>query len=281
LFYKLPLSEKHFIEILYFYYLRRLLKLNPPRTFNEKIQWLKLYGCNEQYTALADKYAVREYVRKKIGGQYLNELFGVYDDESEIDFDVLPQKFVLKANHGCGWNIFCRDKNKLDINAAKSQLGQWLRMNYFKPGRDPIYKNIPPKIVCECLLEDENRNDLVDYKFYCFHGHVQFVYVITRSIHIPTTANMFDKDWVLIPLISVYPNNPIPLERPEDFERMNKVAEVLANGIPLVRVDLYYVNSRIIFGELTFSDGDGYGIISPVEWDYKLGEYLHLPVAHV
>ena len=272
----LPLSDRQYTEVVYRHYFQRPLRLNPPVTFTEKIQWLKLFGSGEKLSSLVDKYAVREYVTSRVGAQYLNKLYGVYTHEFEIDFDSLPEKFVLKATHGSGWNIFCRDKRQFDSKAARRQLRKWLGMNYYRACREPNYKHVPPRIVCEHFLEDEKQKSLLDYKFFCFHGRVQIVQVdFDRFTN--HTRNMYDRDWALCPFMFLYPNNPLKLKRPENFEKMIEVAEALADGIPFVRVDLYNVASEILFGELTFTPGSGLEPFSPVEWDYRVGAYLQLP----
>ncbi len=277
-FFKLPLSEKQFVETWFFISHHKLLNLDHPISLNEKMQWLKLYGHPEQYTEFTDKYAVRKYVAKKVGDQYLNELYGVYENENEINFGLLPHKFALKATHGSGWNIFCRDKDNFDTESARKQLGEWLRRSWYRPGGEPNYKNIPHRINCEHLIEDEHRKDvLVDYKIFCFHGQVKLVWVTERSPYKPTVQNFYDPEWVPCPITYIYHNAPFEYEKPENFEKMKEIAEVLAKDFLFVRVDLFDVNSRVIFGELTFYSGGGYSKFIPIEWDYKLGEYLHLP----
>lgn len=272
----MPLSDRQFNEVMYLHYFHQTLHLDPPVTFNEKIQWLKLFGSKAIYTSLVDKYAVRKYVASKIGSQYLNELYGVFNHEFDIDFDVLPQSFVLKATHGSGWNILCRDKSQFDINAAQRQLRKWLETNFYRASREPNYKRVPPRIICERFLEDEKQKSLLDYKFFCFHGHVQFVQVdFDRFVN--HTRNMYDRNWVLCPFTFLYSNNPLKLKRPENFETMIEVAEALAGEMPFVRVDLYNVASMILFGELTFTPESGFGTFKPAEWDYRLGTFLQLP----
>jgi len=273
----LPLTDEQYVKSMYFYKLQRLLKLNPPKTFNEKLHWLNLSGYLEKYTSLVDKYAVREYVSSRIGSQYLNELYGVYNNEAEIDFGVLPHKFILKATHGSNWNIFCEDKNKLDLEATKIQLREWLNIDFYRRYRERIYKNIPPRIICERFLEDEDHNDLIDYKFFCFHGRVQFIDVLfDRSTDM--SEIFYDRDWIICPFVTDTPNNPVNMEKPENFDKMKEIAEILAEGIPFVRIDLYNVNTKIFFGEMTFTPSGGYEKFHPYECDYKLGTYLNLPV---
>ena len=276
----LPLSDEQHIRAMYLYKFQRLLNLTTPRTFNEKIHWLNLSGYLEKYTSLVDKYAVREYVSSRIGSQYLNELYGVYNNEAEIDFGVLPHKFILKATHGSNWNIFCEDKNKLDLEATRRQLGEWLKTNYYTKYRETPYKNIPPKIICERLLEGENQDYVTYYKFLSFNGRVQFIRVVYNWFAEGTdySAGIYHyKDWGICP----FRDNPFSteiLEKPKNLEEMKEIAEALADRIPFVRVDLFNVNTTILFGEMTFTPNAGFGKIRPPEWDYILGTYLNLPV---
>lgn len=276
LFCYLPLSDRQFIELLYLNYFHHPLHLDPPVTFNEKIQWLKLFGSTEFYTNLVDKYAVREFVASRIGNQYLNDLYGVFDHESDIDFGILPNRFVLKATHGSGWNIFCKDKSQFDSETARRQMRKWLASNFYRVSREPNYKNISPRIICEHYIEDENHMGLLDYKFFCFHGHVQYIQV-DFDRYVNHTRNMYDTNWILCPFTYIYPNNPQNLKKPNNYATMVEVAEALAGEIPFVRVDLYNVASTILFGELTFTPESGFGTFHPAEWDYNLGTYLHLP----
>lgn len=276
----LPLSDRQFNELMYLRLFRRPLHLDPPVTFNEKIQWLKLFGSKANYTSLVDKYEVRKYVASKIGSKYLNELYGVFNHEFEINFDELPQSFVLKATHGSGWNIFCRDKSQFDAEAARRRLRKWLKMNFYRVGREPNYKKVPPRIICERFLEDEKQKRLLDYKFFCFQGHVQFIQV-DFDRYVNHTRNMYDRNWALCPFTFLYPNNPFKLERPENLETMMEVAEALAGEIPFIRVDLYNANSLILFGELSFTPESGFGTFRPAEWDFRLGTYLQLPICEI
>ena len=221
----LDLSDKNFTEILYIFRQRRLLHLNPPRTFNEKMQWLKLFGSSEQYSNLVDKYAVREYITKKIGSQYLNELYGIYRNENEIDFNDLPQEFVLKPTHGSGWIILCINKSKMDIVATRKQLAGWIRTSYYRQERETCYKNITPRIVCERLLNDEKQNGITDFKFFCFYGHAKFIQ-INFDRYIRQSINYYDMNWEKLPMrLARYPTKLVKLEKPENAEKMKEIAE--------------------------------------------------------
>lgn len=237
---------------------------------------MNLFGNLEKYSNLADKYAVREYVARKLGDEYLKELFGVFDDEKDIDFSQLPQKFVIKATHGCNWNILCENKDKLDADAARKLLGQWLKSNYYKVEREIIYKNIPPRLICEFYLEDKNNGALFEYNLFCFNGIVKYIIVdLDRSSE--NTSYFFDRNWVNWPL----KGNSVPseiIEKPFNLEKMITAAETLAEGIPFTRIDLFNVNKKIIFGEMTFTPNAGFAKNRPDGWDFELGTHFDLPV---
>jgi len=278
---RLPLSDRCFTRIMYLLRQRRILHLTPPRTFGEKLQWLKLYSSTEQYSALADKYAVREYVAKRIGKEYLNELYGVYDRVADIDFGVFPKAFVLKPTHGSGWIIICHDKSTLDIDVTRRRLSHWLTLNYYDAERESIYKDIHPKIVCERLLEDNTQNGLTDYKFFCFEGRAKFIQ-INYNRRVQESIKYCDLDWQLLPFhLARYPTDDSNPDKPNDSDKMREVVETLAKGVPFVRVDMFNSNGKIIFGEMTFCPGGGFERIVPFGWDFTLGNYLKLPSPHL
>jgi hypothetical protein len=269
----LPMSDKWFNEILFRRYLKQPLHLDPPITFNEKIQWLKLFRSSPFYASLVDKYTVRNYVQSKVGAKYLNEIYGVFSSATDIDFNKLPEKFALKATHGSGWNIFCSDKSLLDMASTRTQLQKWLNMNFYRFSREPNYRAIPPRILCEHFLESDESFGLLDFKFFCFHGHVEVIQV-DFDRYTNHTRNMYDREWSLYPFTYIYANHATGIKRPENLDEMIQTAETLAGKIPFVRVDLYNLKSRILFGEMTFTPESGFGIIRPVEWDFRLGAYL-------
>lgn len=257
--------------------LHKKLDLKNPQGFNAKIQWLKLYDRNPLYTQLADKYAVREYVKERIGEQYLNELIGVYSSVDEIDFNQLPNKFVLKANHGCGWNVICEDKEKLDIVQAKKNLNEWMNMNFYEIKGEWQYKNILPKIICERYLGDEQKRLPYDYKFLCFNGKPLYINLIINRLYDYKEA-YFDINWIFQPFHEKYPLIEKEIVRPLNFELMFELAKKLSAGIPFCRGDFYNLGNEIIFGELTMYPNSGYQIYIPPETDDQLGELLSLPI---
>lgn len=260
------------------------LDIKNPLTFNQKLQWLKLYDRNPMYTVLVDKYKVRQYIIDAIGEDYLIPLIGVWDDPGEIDFSSLPNKFVLKCNHNSGLGMcICKDKSTLDIEKVKNNLKLGLKQNYYLTGREWPYKNVPRKIIAEKYMseneEDSYGNDeLKDYKFYCFDGIMKFVMINSdRNSDKPTKADYFDRNYNWLNFIWGYHHADVLPDKPNNFEKMISIAEKLSKGIPHVRVDLYDCDGKIYFGELTFFDGSGFDKIEPIEWDYKIGDMLNLP----
>ena len=246
-----------------------------PTTFNEKLQWLKIHHRDPLMTQCSDKYAVREYVRGKVGADVLNELHGVWDDVARIDFESLPDSYALKATHGCGWNVVVQNKSTLDVAATRRQLKQWLKTNYAAYAREWVYKNIPPKIICEKYLQD-NAGELLDYKFFCFNGKPEFIQVdIDRYTN--HTRAMFNPQWQQLDVEYTYPKTAKAIPIPPKLPEMLHTAAALSNDFPFVRVDLYNVDGRIIFGELTFYPEAGFGQFRPACWDEKFGKMLTLP----
>lgn len=273
------MDDKKFIEKMFKATMDYPLNLENPKSFNEKLQWLKLYDRNPLYTKLVDKYKVREYISEKIGEDYLIPLLGVWDDPEEIDFDSLPNKFVLKCNHNSGLGMcICTDKSKIDIKKVKNELKSGLAQNYYLNGREWPYKNVSRKIICEKYMTDETGKNLRDYKFYCFDGKPKIVGIYQdRNSDKETTGDFFDMNFEWVDLKFGMPNALNKPQKPQKFQEMIKIAEILSEGIPEVRVDLYISNNKIYFGELTFFDGGGFDKIEPLEWDYKLGSWIKLP----
>lgn len=255
------------------------LNLDNPTTFNEKLQWLKLYNRRPEYTIMVDKYKVRDYISEKIGDEYLIPLIGVWDNPDDIDFESLPNQFVLKCNHNSGLGLcICKDKSKLDIKKVKRNLRKGLKQDYYLLGREWPYKDVPRKIIAEKYMTDETGTNLRDYKFYCFDGKSKVVGIYQdRNTDKETTGDFFDMDFNWLDFTFNMPNAKVKPSKPNHFEKMKEIAEILSKGIPHVRVDLYLSNDRIYFGELTFFDGSGFDKIEPFEWDVKLGSWLNLP----
>lgn len=273
-------TDEEFLKKKYAAIMGENLNLEVPRTFNEKLQWLKLYNRRPEYTIYVDKYKVREYVAKKIGEDYLIPLLGVWDSPAEIDFSILPNKFVLKCNHNSGLGMkICTDKAKLDVHKVKKDLKRGMDQNYYLIGREWPYKNVPKKIIAEKYMENKNGEEgLNDYKFYCFSGRVEFVMINTeRFSKGGAKADYVDREYNRLEMKWGYDKSEELPSKPEKFSKMIELAEKLSEGIPHVRVDLYFSNGRIYFGEMTFFDGSGFAKFEPKDWDYILGAKLKLP----
>ncbi|MBQ4473839.1 MAG: glycosyl transferase [Lachnospiraceae bacterium] len=251
--------------------------LEEPKTFNEKLQWLKLYDHNPKYTDLVDKEKVKEYVSKQIGREYVIPTLGVWDSFEEIDFDALPDQFVLKCTHDSGGLVICKDKSRLDKEAAKQKIDHCLTRNFFYYGREWPYKNVKPRILAEPYLEDAH-GELNDYKIMCFGGEVKCSFVCTDRFNGKgLKVTFFDKDWERMTFERHYPASSEVIDKPEQYEEMCRLAEILSEGIPFVRVDFYDLDGKVLFGEMTFFPGGGFEEFTPEEWDRTLGDWIVLP----
>lgn len=252
--------------------------LKDPKTFNEKLQWLKLHDRNPLYTTLVDKYAVREYISKTIGEEYLIPLVGgPWKNADEIDFDALPDQFVLKCNHDSGGVIVCKDKSKLDIEEAKRTLNKRLKTNYYWANREWPYKNVKPCIIAEKYMEDEGK-ELRDYKFFCFNGQPKLLYVCTgRNTETGLRTTYYDLGWKKLPIKREFPISQEEIKKPVCFNEMIEMAGKLASEKSYVRIDLYDIEGKPCFGEFTLYPGSGMRFIEPMEWNEKLGSWITLP----
>ena len=256
-----------------------MLNLKNPRTFNEKMQWLKLYNRKPEYTVLVDKYKVRDYIARELGEEYLIPLLGVWDKAEDIDFDTLPDKFVLKCNHNSGLGMcICKDKSKLDTKKVKAELKKGLKQNYYMHGREWPYKNVERKIICEKYMEDESRSELKDYKLWCFGGKVEVVLTCAeRFSETGLKENFYDPEWNLLDMRRpAHANTDYPIAKPQCLDKMIAFAEQLSKGFPFLRVDFYEVDKKLYFGELTFFPATGMENFEPTEWDRKLGDLINL-----
>ena len=285
------LSDKVYIKIRYKHFFGREISIDKPITYNEKLQWIKLYEHNPIYTQMVDKYEAKKFVAEKIGDEYIIPTLGVWDRFDEIDFDELPNQFVLKCTHDSGGLIIVKDKKLLDYDAARAKINKSLKNNFFYYGREWPYKNVKPRIIAELYMsEDLSINNtepdniartssngiLNDYKIYTFNGKAK-ICMINTDRGMRTRADYFDKDFNWLDFKWGYDHALVRPNKPKQYEEMFRLAEILANGTTELRVDFYVVNDKIYFGELTFFDGSGFDAIIPEEWDYKLGEMLNLP----
>ena len=277
-YYKYLVSDEKLIRRKFKKRLGREVNLKNPVKYNDKLQWLKLNWYDPMATKCADKYEVREIVKERIGEQYLNELIAVYESVDEIDIDKLPDKFVLKGTHGSGFNIICKDKSKMNWDEEFKKMRRWLRTNYYLQNREWVYKDIQPRIICEEFLVQDDGYELRDYRFFCFNGRPKFITVdfsITEKQK--TRRNLYGLEWNLMDAEISYPKETnIQVEKPEKLEEMIELSKKLSSGFPHARVDFYYIDKRVIFGEITFFHQSGMGRINPEEFEVDMGNWLEL-----
>jgi hypothetical protein len=251
------------------------LDLKHPKTFSEKIQWMKLFGELEKNGKYVDKHDVRAYVKNIIGDKYLVPSLGCFSEANDIDFDKLPNRFVIKATHASGWNLVVFDKNKLDIVSTKTRINKWINNSFYKKTGERNYKNVPGRVVIEDFIEDPS-GDLMDYRFFCYNGIPKFIQVDSYTEE-KKKRNIYDINWDKLDVAIGYENIKRYIEKPEKLTEMLEISSKLSKDIPFVRIDLYYANKHIYFGEMTFTPQNGYGKFTPVKYDYIFGEDFKLP----
>lgn len=275
-------SDELYLRVYYWLCMGKKLDLNNPRLFTEKLQWLKLHNTSELCTQLVDKYRVRDFIKERIGEEYLIPLLGVWEHFDEIDFDVLPEEFVLKTNHGSGGVLTCQDKSRLDLDDARHQIENSLKTNYFWASREYPYRNVPPRIIAEQFMKGEDGKAPVDYKFFCFNGEPKVLFYASERYNddnLPPKFDYYDMELNHLPVRSKgHENSDKVLTMFPEFEKMKMVAKELSQGFPHVRVDLYLVKGRIYFGEMTFHHDGGLVPFEPKEWDMKFGDMIKLPI---
>ncbi len=281
LVYKYPqcMSDKFFLKTLWRRAMGYSLDLKNPKTFNEKLQWLKLYDHNPLYTTLVDKYLVKEWVAEKIGEQYIIPTLAKYDSVEEIDINQLPDQFVLKCNHDSGSVIICTNKSSFDIEMAKKKLQFYLDRDFYSLAREWPYKNVKRCIIAEQFMKDDRSGDLRDYKFFAFNGETKALFIASdrQAKNEETKFDFFDMNFTHLPITNGHPNSSVEVERPIMFDKMWKLANILSQGIPQVRVDFYEVNGKIYFGEMTLYHWGGMVPFEPRCWDEKFGGWITLP----
>ena len=277
------LPSRIYVKFHYEYFSNKKLDLNNPRDFNAKLEWYKVFYRPKILTQLADKYEVRTYVKEKIGSKYLNDIYGVYTKPEDIDYSILPNKFVIKANHTNGHNIIVDNKQLLDKKKVIQLFKKWLNKNqYYRRGQEWAYKNIKPKIIIEKFLKEEGQQSLIDYKFYCFDGTPKFI-----DVHIDREKNhqqgCFDLSFNLLPFGKTKKYSAISsdIKKPKNLSEMVKIAKKLSNNIPFVRVDLYSINGKTIFGEMTFYPSDARNKFYPENYNLIIGDYFNLPEKNI
>lgn len=257
--------------------MKEKLNLKNPKTFNEKLQWLKLNDRKFEYTKMVDKFEAKEYVRKIIGDEYIIPTIGIYDNFNQINFSKLPKQFVMKCTHDSGSVIICKDKKKLNIEETKDKMQSALKKNYYYLSREWPYKNVKPRILVEKYIEDIKSNELKDYKIMCFNGSAKYIFTCTeRFSKEGLKVTFFDLNWQRMPFTRHYPASIKQIERPKNLKKMIEFAEKLSQNIPFLRVDFYEVNGTLYFGELTFYPGAGFEEFTPKEYDRILGDMIML-----
>lgn len=273
------LSDRRFLEMKYRAALGKKLNLVAPTTFNEKLQWLKLYDRKPEYTVMVDKYLVRDYIAHEIGQEYLLPLIGAWDAVEEIDFNSLPQQFAMKCNHNSGLGMcICKDKSQLDLTKVKKELRKGLQEDYYLTGREWPYKDVPRKIIAEQFMKSD-AGGLTDYKLHCFNGEPRMILVCKdRFTETGLTEDFFSNQWEHLDIRRPdHPNAAQPIPQPEELPQMLELARKLSQDIPFLRVDFYIIEHRIYFSELTFFPASGFEKFVPEKWDQTLGSWLTLP----
>ena len=273
------IPDKLYLKIIFRSKMGRRLNLIDPKTYSEKLQWLKLYDRRPEYTRMVDKYEAKQYVADIIGEEYVIPTLGVWNKPEEIEWDRLPDQFVLKCTHDSGGIVICRNKADFNKGKAISSLKKSLSNNFYIIGREWPYKKIHPRIIAEKYMEDTKTKELRDYKFFCFDGAVKALFIATerQKEGEDVKFDFFDADFNHLPFLQGHDNAAVMPEKPSQFEKMKTIAAELSKGIPQVRVDLYEVDGRVYFGELTFFHHGGWTPFEPEEWDYKFGKEIRLP----
>lgn len=271
------MDDETFIKCRFYLSMGYLPDLNNPKSYNEKLQWLKLNNKNDEYTKLVDKYEVKDYVKNIIGEEFIIPTLGVYNSFDDINFDILPEQFVLKSTHDSGSVVICTSKANFNKKAAKKKLDKSLKRNYFYVAREYPYKNVKPRIIAEKYMVDESGTELKDYKFFCFNGKCKMLYIATDRNTGDVKFDFFDSNFVHLPFKQGHPWATKKINKPDSYDKMIELAEILSKDFKHVRVDFYDIKGHIYFGEFTFFSNSGFLPFEPEEWDYKIGEWLHLP----
>lgn len=273
------LDDETYTCIKYRLIFRKRINLQNPQTWNEKIQWLKLYDQRPEYVQLVDKFEVRKYIADNIGNEYLIPLLGVWNHPQDIDFDRLPNQFVLKCTHDSGSVVICKDKKTFDKEAAIKKLQKKAQRNLYWWSREWVYKDLKPRIIAEEYMEDQATGELRDYKFFCYNGICKGLFIASdrQNCEKPTTFDFFDRDFTHLDVRQGHPNAETIPDPPHNMSEMIFLAEKLSKDMPFVRIDFYEVNGKIYFGEITFFHNGGFVPFNPTEWDEKLGKLIELP----
>ena len=272
-------SDSVYLHLYFFSCLGKRLNLKNPQTYNEKLQWLKLYDRKPMYSTMVDKIAVKKYVAAIIGEEYIIPTIAEYDSIEDIDWSVLPNQFVMKCTHDSGGIVICKNKSELNIEESIKKLKKGLGKTYYNFNREWPYKNVKPRIICEEYKVDESGYELKDYKWFCFNGEVKALFIATDrgNPNEETKFDFFDENFNHLPFTNGHPNSQKEIKKPLGFDKMKELAATLSKNIPHVRVDFYDINGKIYFGEMTFYHWSGTKPFEPEEWDYKFGSWITLP----
>lgn len=273
------IKDETILKIKYYFVMEKKLDLLKPKTFNEKLQWLKLYDRNPEYAKMVDKYEAKKYVSNIVGDEYVIQTLGIYNNFEEIDFDNLPNQFVIKPTHTSGNIFICKDKNKINYKELNKTINKWLKRKYYYIHREWAYKNVKPKIIIEKYMATEKQKELIDYKFFCFNGEPKFIYVSEGlSNHKTAKISFADMNYKKTEFYrkDYKPFTNLP-PKPKNFEKMKELAKKLSKNIPFVRVDFYEIENKVFFSELTFYPCAGYIPFEPEKYDKILGDMLELP----
>ena len=273
------LTDEQYIRLMWKANMDYPLNLKNPRTYNEKLQWIKIYDHNPLYTTIVDKSKVKKYVSDIIGSEYVIPTLGVWDRFEDIDFSALPSQFVLKCTHDSGGIVICKDKSSFNLATAKKKLDYSMRRKYYWLNREWPYKNVKPRIIAEEYMEDKTTKELRDYKFFSFNGEVKALFIASdrQTEGVETKFDFFDMDYNHLDIINGHPNSTIYPQKPLCFEEMKELARKLSKGFPEIRVDFYEVNGKVFFGELTLFHWSGLVPFQPHKWDEVFGEWVQIP----
>lgn len=270
------MPDETYIQLNYFAHFKKFCNLKNPITYNEKLNWLKLHDKNPLYTRIVDKYEAKEYVKGLVGDEIIIPTLGVWNSFDEIDFNTLPNQFVLKCTHDSEGLVIVTDKSKLDIVAAREKINAAMKQNFYYIGREWPYKNVKPRIIAEAYMEDSVDGELRDYKFFCFDGEPKALFIASER-NTDVKFDYFDMEFNHLDIKQKYQNAEITPHKPDNFEKMIEMSKKLSKGFPHVRVDFYEVDGKMYFGELTFYHFSGFMPFQPDEWDKVFGDWLELP----
>lgn len=270
------LPDKTYLQIYYFAQFKKFINFKNPRTYNEKLNWLKVYDRNPEYSKMVDKYEAKKYVASIIGEDYIIPTLGIWDKFEDIDFDNLPNQFVLKCTHDSEGLVIVKDKSKFDIIEAKKKIEKAMKYNFFYIGREYPYKNVKPRIIAEQYMEDNKYHELRDYKFFCFDGDPKAMFIATDRAKGKTKFDFYDIDFNHLNIVQHYPNSSEKIEKPKNFNKMIELSKKISTGLKHVRIDFYEVNGKLYFGEITFYHFSGLQPFNDVKWDIEFGNMINL-----